>query len=339
MKRNLSVIRETEGEHDFSKRGTVNESKLNFQKTVKTVSTFKAKDEKEETFVQDDKPAEDKDKIAKDAIKQKKKTIKEVVQDLYDTIGLISCAFHADDIKGANYQPWDVVSLSEGKIAKYMKHDAQKMLEFTSNSFLRVYPAGTRFDSSNYDPVKPWIAGAQLVSLNLQSLSDDYTLINHVFFKLNSETGYILKPDYLRSETLQVKNYYKTAFTLEFNILSGLMLQRCFKESSTELYITVRVIGTQNDDKNEECKTETINDNFLHPIFKEGKMRFSIYEDNLSFLLIKIFDGDQQVLARTVIPMMSLMEGYRNVLLYDEFCQEIENSILMCKSKRITPNK
>lgn len=42
---------------------------------------------------------------------------------------------------------------------------------FTHHSQLltRVYPKGTRFDSSNYSPMPGWAAGAQYVALNFQT--------------------------------------------------------------------------------------------------------------------------------------------------------------------------
>jgi hypothetical protein len=269
-------------------------------------------------------------------IKEKKKTIKEVVPDLYTFIGLISVGFNLDDIMKSNhYQPWDVVSLSESKIMKYFKSDRDKLIDFTCNSFLRIYPKGTRIDSSNYDPVKSWILGAQLVSLNLQSLDDDYTLLNHIFFKINNETGYVLKPSYLRNRKHVLKDYSNPAFKLNLSVLSGIMLQKCMKQVSSAIYVTVKVIGTYEDDNNPVLKTDSIEHNFLHPLFKENEANFSIYESELSFILINMFDNKGNVLARSVIPMMCFSEGYRTVTLYDNHCQEIENSILIIFSKKI----
>lgn len=39
---------------------------------------------------------------------------------------------------------------------------------FTQRNILRVYPAGTRIDSSNYNPVLAWNHGCQMVALNMQ---------------------------------------------------------------------------------------------------------------------------------------------------------------------------
>lgn len=39
---------------------------------------------------------------------------------------------------------------------------------FTQKNFLRIYPKGTRFDSSNYKPLIGWMHGAQMVAFNMQ---------------------------------------------------------------------------------------------------------------------------------------------------------------------------
>lgn len=39
---------------------------------------------------------------------------------------------------------------------------------FTQRNILRVYPAGNRVNSSNYDPTAAWIHGAQMVAQNMQ---------------------------------------------------------------------------------------------------------------------------------------------------------------------------
>lgn len=280
----------------------------------------------------------DKIKIAVKFLKNNKKTKKNVVIDLYDVIGLISVDLIIEDLSSSKYQPWNVVSLTESKVINYYKTKKQKLIQFSSNSFLRVYPAGSRIDSSNFDPTKSWICGGQLVSLNLQSLSDDYTLLNHLFYKINTGKGYILKPSYLRSGSFLNRDYFSASFTLEFELLSGIMLQKCMKPESNELHATVNVIGTFEDDKNPCFKTGTVNENFFNPSFINGKIKFSIHEENLSFLLIKIIDNCKQVLARSVVPMMTLLEGYRNILLYDDNCHEIENCIIIVRVKKILSN-
>ena len=333
LKRNLTDIKEISEENDLTIRKTIKQSDLVRIEIIKKFIKTEVDTSGGHSKI-DDISQEEKEKIAKETIKLKKKTIKEVIPELYPLIGLISVVLHIDQIKQSNYQPWDVVSLSESKVLKYYKHDRDKLVEFSKNSFLRVYPKGTRIDSSNYDPVKSWICGGQLVSLNLQSLEDDFTLLNHVFFRINNESGYVLKPSYLRSKSVEKKEYTNPAFSLEFKVLSGIMLQKCMRDQSEELYITVKVIGSFEDDENQKLTTASVKQNFLHPLFQKNSIKFSIFEENLSFLLIKMYDNKGHVLARSIIPIMCLNEGYRNVILYDSHCQEIEHSILIIYNKK-----
>jgi hypothetical protein len=39
---------------------------------------------------------------------------------------------------------------------------------FTHRNMLRIYPKGTRFNSSNYNPFLGWVHGAQMVAFNMQ---------------------------------------------------------------------------------------------------------------------------------------------------------------------------
>ena len=71
------------------------------------------------------------------------------------------------------------------------------MLACTERQLVRTYPKGTRFDSSNYDPMQLWICGVQMVSLNFQ-YPDVWMHLNQGLFRLNGGCGYVLKPDVMR---------------------------------------------------------------------------------------------------------------------------------------------
>ena len=130
-----------------------------------------------------------------------------------------------------NYQPWDCVSITEDAIAKYGKSADKKKLviDYSRNSFMKIYPRGTRFDSSNCDPTKSWICGAQISALNLQSTEDDFVLLNKIFFLINKASGYVLKPDFLINEKAEVRCYKNPVQNLLVKLVSGLMLQNCLK--------------------------------------------------------------------------------------------------------------
>jgi len=93
--------------------------------------------------------------------------------------------------------PREMSSFSEAKLAKTMDRDGAAYVEYTRRFFARVYPAGTRVDSSNYDPVPAWTAGCQLVALNYQT-PDVRKRVNDGKFRENGDCGYLLKPAYMR---------------------------------------------------------------------------------------------------------------------------------------------
>lgn len=47
---------------------------------------------------------------------------------------------------------------------------------YNKNQLSRIYPKGTRVDSSNYMPQLFWNVGCQMVALNFQTLGKAWTL-------------------------------------------------------------------------------------------------------------------------------------------------------------------
>ena len=62
----------------------------------------------------------------------------------------------------------------------------------------RVYPKGSRVDSSNVNPTPFWDAGCQMVALNFQTF-DLPMQLNHAKFLVNGSCGYILRSPKLNS--------------------------------------------------------------------------------------------------------------------------------------------
>jgi Phosphatidylinositol-specific phospholipase C, Y domain len=53
-------------------------------------------------------------------------------------------------------------SFSEPKTEKLLKKSAADWVEYNTRQMSRIYPAGTRVDSSNYDPCPSWNVGSQV---------------------------------------------------------------------------------------------------------------------------------------------------------------------------------
>ncbi|CAL9159348.1 unnamed protein product, partial [Musa hybrid cultivar] len=60
------------------------------------------------------------------------------------------------------------LSLSEQQLEKLAESHGPDIVRFTQKNILRVYPKGTRFNSSNYNPLLGWMHGAQMVAFNMQ---------------------------------------------------------------------------------------------------------------------------------------------------------------------------
>ena len=50
--------------------------------------------------------------------------------------------------------------------------DSLTLLSYNKRQLSRIYPRGTRVDSSNFMPQVYWNAGCQLVALNFQTLGE-----------------------------------------------------------------------------------------------------------------------------------------------------------------------
>ena len=63
------------------------------------------------------------------------------------------------------------LAVSERSLVAYRQvaYLLTEMLACTERQFVRTYPAGTRIDSSNYDPIPLWNHGIQMVALNVQT--------------------------------------------------------------------------------------------------------------------------------------------------------------------------
>ncbi|KAJ3744634.1 PLC-like phosphodiesterase [Lentinula detonsa] len=95
------------------------------------------------------------------------------------------------------YKPEEMFSLSENMANKMLKVGMIDLIKHTRAHLVRMYPKGTRVNSTNYQPHKYWSAGVQLVAINWQTFDLGY-MINHAMFQRNGGSGYLLKPLPLR---------------------------------------------------------------------------------------------------------------------------------------------
>ena len=88
------------------------------------------------------------------------------------TVGVRCLGLKPDS--GIKYAPEHLFSLSEVTALKILKgHGAtggiQDLIKHNQEHLVRIYPVGTRVDSTNYTPHRMWAGGAQLVAINWQT--------------------------------------------------------------------------------------------------------------------------------------------------------------------------
>lgn len=101
----------------------------------------------------------------------------------------------------------EISSLSEKKINLLIGSNKSDLIKHNQTCLTRIYPIGTRVNSSNYSPIECWSAGCQLVALNFQTIGylflylvwfdlrvDRGIQINNALFAMNACSGYVLKP-------------------------------------------------------------------------------------------------------------------------------------------------
>ena len=273
------------------------------------------------------------------------------IDKLAAIVGMIGVKYKQKDFDSSLYLPWECVSISEPDFNKYVINidERIKLIKFCQKSFIKTYPdVVKRTDSSNHDPIISWASGVQIVALNLQKTDDDNILINKIFFKLNggSKSGYILKPEILRNPNCDdaiKKLNTKIAFKIKFKILSGFHLHLCFPEKTkiTGLFVEVSLRSPYNNDTDKDNKkliTNTIESNYLHPVWVSSSIHFDVYDPDFTFIIIKVFSKKKNVIARSVIPVKFMNLGIRVVDLYDNYCSKFENSFIIVKCNKIYSN-
>ena len=272
------------------------------------------------------------------------------IENLANILGMIGVKYHKETFDPYQFLPWECISISENDILKYISvmNNKYKIMEYCKTSFLKIYPDGFRTDSSNQDVIQCWALGCQFCALNLQRNDDDCALINKMFFKLNggSKCGYVLKPRWLREfneETFKKKALHPS-YKIKFEILSGFHLHMTIPSGKKIKGMFVEVtfrspnLFFEREKEEEEKKliTSVINKNFLHPVFPSNCITFNVYEEELSFIFIKLFSENKDIcLGRAVIPIVALNLGYRVVDLYDKTCTKLEEPYLIVKSNKI----
>ncbi|CAH9108733.1 unnamed protein product [Cuscuta epithymum] len=219
------------------------------------------------------------------------------------------------------------LSLSEEQLEDAAETHGKEIVRFTQQNILRVYPKGTRVDSSNYNPLIGWMHGAQMVAFNMQGHGRSLWLM-HGMFKSNGGCGYVKKPDFLlkpgpHGEVFDPRAELPVKTTLKVKVYMGDGWYNDFQKkdfdlfSKPDFYVRVGIAGVPAD--SEMKKTAKVDDNW-RPVWNE-EFEFPLTVPELALLQIVVKEYDMSEKddfgGQTCLPVSELQRGIRAVPLHD----------------------
>uniref|UniRef100_A0A3B3UV60 Phosphoinositide phospholipase C n=1 Tax=Poecilia latipinna TaxID=48699 RepID=A0A3B3UV60_9TELE len=245
-----------------------------------------------------------------------------LAKDLSDMV--IYCkSVHFNSFEDArkNQSFYEMSSFKEGKAVKLAEESANAYIRHNVEKLSRIYPAGSRTDSSNYNPVPLWNAGCQIVALNFQTACTELD-INQGRFLVNGMGGYVLKPAYMRDAATEfdpitlTRGDWLQHKTLHVMVISGQQLPKVNKKKSSivDPLVKVQIYGVPADVSEKE--TSAVANNGFNPSWNEN-FQFDVYVPELALVRFLIEDhdstSDNEFIGQYTLPFNSLKMGYRHV--------------------------
>ncbi|CAN7137996.1 unnamed protein product [Brassica rapa subsp. narinosa] len=232
------------------------------------------------------------------------------------------------------------LSLSEQELDRTCSSNSQDVVRFTQKNLLRIYPKGTRINSSNYKPLIGWTHGAQMIAFNMQGYGKSLWLM-HGMFRANGGCGYVKKPNFLmkkgfHEEVFDPRKKLPVKETLKAMYMGdGWRLDFSHTHfdaySPPDFYTKMFIVGVPAD--NAKRKTKIIEDNW-YPIWDE-EFSFPLTVPELALLRIEVREYDMSEKddfgGQTCLPVSELRPGIRSVPLYDKKGEKMKSVRLLMR--------
>lgn len=216
-------------------------------------------------------------------------------------------------------------SFVETKALEHLTKSPVEFVEYNKSQLSRIYPKGTRVDSSNFMPQLFWNAGCQLVALNYQTI-DLSMQLNLFMYEYNGRSGYRLKPEFMRRPDKHFDPFTENtvdgivANTLSVKVISGQFLS----ERRVGVYVEVEMFGLPVDTRRKALKTKTSQNNAINPVWDEEAVVFKkLILPTLASLRIAAFEEGGKFIGHRIIPVSAVRPGYRYIGLRNEKNQNL----------------
>uniref|UniRef100_A0A3P8WHI2 Phosphoinositide phospholipase C n=1 Tax=Cynoglossus semilaevis TaxID=244447 RepID=A0A3P8WHI2_CYNSE len=216
-------------------------------------------------------------------------------------------------------------SFVETKALEHLTKSPVEFVEYNKSQLSRIYPKGTRVDSSNFMPQLFWNAGCQLVALNYQTI-DLSMQLNLSMFEYNGRSGYRLKPEFMRRPDKHFDPFTENtvdgivANMLSVKVISGQFLT----ERRVGVYVEVEMFGLPADTKRKALKTKTSQNNAINPVWDEEPIIFKkVILPTLASLRIAAYEEGGKFIGHRIIPVLAIRPGYRYIGLRSEKNQSL----------------
>ncbi|KAM7108684.1 1-phosphatidylinositol 4,5-bisphosphate phosphodiesterase beta-2 isoform 2-T2 [Ciconia maguari] len=228
--------------------------------------------------------------------------------------------FDSFEVSAQKNRSYVISSFTELKAYDLLTKFPVQFVEYNKRQMSRIYPKGTRMDSSNYMPQMFWNVGCQMVALNFQTM-DVPMQQNMALFEFNGQCGYLLKHEFMRRPDKQFDPFsvdridVVVASTLSVTILSGQFLS----DRSVKTYVEVELFGLPRDTKRKYRTKLTPTANSINPVWKEEAFVFEkIMMPELASLKIVAWEEGGKFIGHRVIPVIAVHPGYHHVCLRSE---------------------
>ncbi|XP_062504200.1 inactive phospholipase C-like protein 2 isoform X2 [Corticium candelabrum] len=234
-----------------------------------------------------------------------------------------------------NAKYYHMSSFTEGSMGKLASGSSAEYVNYNKRQLSRIYPAGTRVNSSNYNPQVAWNVGCQIVALNYQTDCEEMDL-NQGRFQINGKSGYVLKPEILRTEVSHVDVNGKHPIPgvlpqlMTIKVISGQQVPKPpgsgAKGEVIDPFVSVQVFGIPSDSTS--TRTSTVKNNGFNPTW-DSTFKFLLKFPDVAMVRFSVLDDDfvgDDFIGQYSVPVPSIQPGYRHIPLYSKSGEVLKNS-------------